>query len=310
MARNAIRSCGGTVPRTPRAATPRGVGRERHEVIEAGTVATSSTSWAGSHVAASSDQRSSGTWPESCSSSTIRTSSACRGDQAGSLASPCTVARSCSSVSPSGRPYATACTPHSYSQPQRARRAVDDHLAVSGIDGAEVEDVCARGAEALQDRGVVGDRAKELQRLHARRHHPPQGLGDVGRVGRLAAAGAWSGSGPRWSSAASSYCFGLSKRATYRLLKSEAQTDRPRPGRTRARLPHRPAHHGRAGPAGPPLGPAHPVGAPRRSRSSFRDLRARCDNMSTSVLNRRLRSCAKQDWWVRRGGYRLTRDGD
>src|SRR5205823_14122124 len=83
--------------------------------------ATSSTSCSVVHSAASAAHSSSEIVAVSCSSSTIRTSSDSRSDHTGWAAAPLTVAARRSGVSPTPRTKTAACTPHSYSHPQRAQ---------------------------------------------------------------------------------------------------------------------------------------------------------------------------------------------
>ena len=200
------------------------------------------------------------------------------------------MARSCSSDMPSGRPKATACTPHSYSHPHRAHVRWSSDLAVERLDAPEVQDVRADRAEALQDRVVVRDGAEEIQRLDAGRHHAPQRLGDLGRVGGLERADA-----------------GLARSMLIDdlLYASEIEARRYHFG-NRSASPARPAvTYSQTGPRRARSRTGRPIMAAldllgRRwtlrvlwelrdgSAASFRELRERCDKMSTSVLNQRL----------------------
>lgn len=77
------------------------------------------------------------------------------------------------------------------------------------------------------------------------------------------------------------------------------------------RVAYRPPCHDPAGPARPALGPAGAWELRDGSAPTFRELQARCENVSSSVLNDRLREL--RDAGIVAGkpgaGYRLTTEG-
>ena len=88
-------------------------------------------------------------------------------DQAGSSAEPWTVAASWASPSPSARPKATACTPHSYSAPNGlSARGGSTISAVARRDRRDVRGDPPRAAHPRGDRLVHRERAEQLERVH------------------------------------------------------------------------------------------------------------------------------------------------
>ena len=191
--------------------------------------------------------------------------------------------------------------------------AVKQHLAVEWLDAPEVQDVRADCPEALQDRGVVGDRS-EQQRLGVRGHHATR------RVS--ATSGAYGGSSGLMRGSVcvlihDLLCFGY-RSAKVPLRKSKHKVRHgprrnrwaPPAGTPRARLAHRPTDHGGPGPAGRRWTLRVLWELRDGSAASFRELRERCDNMSTSVLNQRLSELRDAGLiHTTAGGYSLTKQG-
>ncbi len=199
--------------------------------------------------------------------------------------------------SPAAAPNAAAWTPHSYSAPASAQvRSIITSRRRSGTVA------CApriAGAERAHARHQLADAGRACGtapagRCRRRRGHPAlELLGDAGLVGWLERArGGGCGGGHLHSDRRASIFTAAEPDYRFSFQKQQGRRNddarRPLPGAAGPRLRERPADHGAARPARPPLGAARAVGAARAGRCSSGSCRSAAGGMSSSVLNQRL----------------------